>query len=75
MMSDDTALRSEFDRFDTDRNGYIDATEFTQLVAALGIRFSEEQSMTAFLAIDVSGNDRIEFGEFRAWWSKHRPHR
>lgn len=63
-------LRREFDRFDTDGNGAIDEEEFAALVAALGVKFSPEKVAVAFLAIDVNGNRRIDFGEFKTWWSK-----
>lgn len=71
-MSDksETELRSEFDRFDEDENGSIDEDEFARLVVALGVKFTPEQTATAFLAIDIDGNRRIDFREFKSWWSK-----
>jgi len=66
-------LRSKFDEFDADRDGSISEAEFTVLVASLGVRFDAGQVYTAFMAIDVDGNGRIEFGEFRSWWMKQRP--
>lgn len=71
-MSDEATLRAEFERFDTDGNGHIDEGEFTALVKALGVNFSADKARIAFLAIDVNGNERIEFGEFRAWWIKRQ---
>jgi calmodulin len=63
------ALRARFEAVDEDRNGKIDQREFIELLAALGVGFSREQSLTAFSAIDVNGNGAIEFGEFAAWWT------
>lgn len=63
------ALRARFEAVDQDRNGKIDQREFTQLLDALGVGFTREQSLTAFTAIDVNGNGAIEFGEFAAWWT------
>lgn len=71
-MSDEQTLRNDFDQFDTDKNGYIDEEEFASLIEFLGIEFSKQQTATAFLAIDVNGNGRIEFGEFRSWWLKYQ---
>ena len=74
-MSDATeALRTEFDRFDTDGNGAIDESEFGALVASLGVKFTPEQLQIAFSAIDTNGNQRIDFGEFTTWWTRrNRP--
>jgi Ca2+-binding EF-hand superfamily protein len=73
-MGDDASLQAEFDRFDVDKSGYIDQEEFAALVTSLGATLSREKVATAFLAIDTNGNKRIEFGEFRAWWSKYQAH-
>jgi Ca2+-binding EF-hand superfamily protein len=71
-VSDSTEreLRAEFERADADQSGDIDEDEFARLVAALGVTFTPEQVQTAFLAIDINGNRRIEFGEFKSWWGK-----
>lgn len=71
-MSDEATLKSEFERFDTDQNGYIDEGEFGALVKSLGVELSANAVAIAFLAIDVNNNGRIEFGEFSAWWKKRR---
>lgn len=70
-MVDEGGLRAQFDKFDTDNNGYIDKDEFGALVKTLGIELSIEKVAVALLAIDVNGNGRIEFGEFSAWWTKY----
>lgn len=67
-MTSPSDLKKAFDRFDKDSNGSIDEEEFASLLGALGVTFTEEQVMTAFLAIDVNGNRRIDFGEFCTWW-------
>ncbi len=64
-------LKHEFDRFDRDGSGSIDEAEFGELLTALGLGFSQEKAMVAFLAIDINGNGRIDFGEFETWWKKH----
>jgi len=63
-------IEREFRRFDTDGSGAIDESEFEALVLALGVKFDAGQLHTAFLAIDINGNRRIDFGEFKSWWSK-----
>lgn len=71
-MSHDETLRKEFDRFDADTNGYIDEAEFSALVHSLDSTLTGEKAAIAFLALDVNGNGRIEFGEFSAWWKRYR---
>ncbi len=70
MSENGSPLRQEFDRFDRDRNGYIDEGEFGELLLSLGVNFPQEKLMIAFNAIDVNGNGRIDFGEFEIWWRK-----
>lgn len=71
-MSDETELKAAFRKFDKDGSGFIDEAEFAALVTSLGVNLSPEKVATAFLAIDVNGNGRIEFGEFSAWWTKYQ---
>ncbi len=71
-MFDETTLRSDFEQFDTDKNGYIDQREFAALLEFLGIELTSQATATAFLAVDVNGNGRIELSEFRTWWSKYQ---
>lgn len=66
---ENAALRARFEAVDEDRNGKIDEREFSSLLGTLGVGYSDEQSLTAFSAIDVNGNGCIDFGEFAAWWS------
>jgi len=71
-MSDQTRddLRKRFDSFDKDGNGAIDEDEFASLVRTLRLRLTPEQTQVAFSAIDVNGNQRIDYGEFVAWWTR-----
>ena len=63
-------LRQKFDEVDTDKSGAISEEEFARLVAKLGVDFNAGQLQTAFMAIDVNGNGRIDFGEFKSWWHR-----
>lgn len=71
LMSDETHLQAQFEKFDADGSGYIDESEFAQVVKSLGASLSAEKIAVAFLAIDVNGSGRVRFGEFSAWWKKH----
>ena len=66
-------LQAAFERFDRDRNGHIDEAEFAELVRSLGVDMTPEKIQVAFLAIDVNGNERIDYGEFAAWWGRRAP--
>ena len=68
----DAELKQKFDDLDSNGSGAIDADEFQRLVRSLGVELSEEYLFTAFLAIDVNGNGRIDFGEFRTWWARQK---
>ena len=68
-MGDDELLR-KFRDFDTDGNGSISEEEFANLVVALGLRLTAGEIQIAYSAIDINGNGRIDFGEFKSWWVK-----
>ncbi|HVY30678.1 MAG TPA: EF-hand domain-containing protein [Polyangiaceae bacterium] len=62
-------LRHRFERVDTDGNGRIDETEFSKLLDALGVGYSDAQIRAAFVSIDLDSSGHIELEEFRAWWT------
>ena len=63
-------LLAKFREFDTDGNGSISEEEFGNLVVTLGLRLTAGEIQTAYSAIDINGNGRIDFGEFKHWWQK-----
>lgn len=62
-------LRVRFDRFDSDKNGKIDESEFEKLLDALGLGYSHAQARAAFESIDADKSGQIEFSEFLGWWT------
>jgi Ca2+-binding EF-hand superfamily protein len=62
-------LRDRFERVDQDNNGLIDQPEFSALLDALGLGFTEAQVRAAFVSIDLDSSGHIELEEFRAWWT------
>jgi Ca2+-binding EF-hand superfamily protein len=71
-MSDHTPeqLKRAFDETDTNGSGAIDEDEFLALAKKLGFILTDGELHTAFLAIDVNGNRRIDFGEFSNWYRR-----
>lgn len=65
-------LKAAFQRFDRDGSGHIDEAEFAELVRSLGVEMTPEKVQIAFSAIDVNGNERIDYGEFAAWWGRRK---
>jgi glycerol-3-phosphate dehydrogenase len=66
-------VRGIFRTFDHDKTGYVDFTEFQDIVKELGIPFAnEKEAMKAFKKIDTKGDDKIYEDEFVAWWESAR---
>lgn len=61
--------REIFGQFDRDRNGFIDAGEFANLMEALGSNLSDEEMRAGLAAVDTNGSGRISWNEFATWWT------
>ena len=68
-QQDRAELKQLFDRFDIDKNGYIDKAEFRQVLRVLGENPSDEMLSLEFTAIDTNDDGAVTFDEFVAWWS------
>merc|ERR1712139_19133 len=62
-------LKQEFDAYDADLSGYIDAKELKELLEKLGEELSEEELSQAFQELDQDGSGEIEFFEFVEWFT------
>merc|ERR1719491_690497 len=62
-------LKQEFDAYDEDRSGYIDATELKGLLEKLGEELSDEELEQAFRELDSDNSGEIEFFEFVEWFT------
>merc|ERR1711988_2031651 len=62
-------LKQEFDAYDEDRSGYIDAKELRGLLEKLGEELSDEELDAAFNELDSDQSGEIEFFEFVEWFT------
>lgn len=77
MDSDESVLRAVFNKYDTDKSGYLSPQQFIFLVSRLskhvpelqGVEFSNAQ--TAFVLFDKDADQLLSFSEFKDWWSSN----
>lgn len=62
-------LKQEFDLYDEDQSGYIDARELKGLLKRLGEDVSDDHLDQAFRDLDSDGSGEIEFFEFVEWFT------
>ncbi len=70
-LSDDdlSEIREIFGHFDKDKNGVMDASEFSKLLDALGAEMTKDEVSEGLRALDDNKNGLIDFDEFVAWWA------
>ncbi|KAL7576739.1 hypothetical protein ACA910_005656 [Epithemia clementina (nom. ined.)] len=68
-LADESYLLLVFSTYDTDADGYIDASEFSALLMDLGVELDDRYTMKAFNSIDRDGDRLISFEDFSHWWS------
>lgn len=61
-------VKKNFDFFDRDGNGEIDAEEFEKLLKVISPESTEEQAKRGFEIIDENSDGHIDFNEFLEWW-------
>ena len=62
--------RIQFDKHDQDGSGCIDVAELKALCHELGRHFSDAEVQMALRQLDKSGDGRLQYDEFKAWWSQ-----
>lgn len=68
-LADESYLLLVFSNYDSDGDGYITPSEFSNLLTDLGMELDDRYTLKAFNVID-SDNDRlISFEEFNHWWA------
>lgn len=61
-------LKTHFQRFDADNNGYIDFVEFREVIRSLGEDPPRSVVEFDFSVIDKDENGVVNFLEFSNWW-------
>lgn len=62
------AARQNFEFFDQDQNGYIDFTEFHDLLKVIAGEVTTQQAAEGFSMVDTDSDGRVSFEEFISWW-------
>ncbi|GFR90513.1 calmodulin [Elysia marginata] len=57
-------LRSLFDKFDTDKSGYLDSNELRKVMEFSGHKFTDSEINDILKGADSSGDGKISFDEF-----------
>jgi Ca2+-binding EF-hand superfamily protein len=61
-------LRENYDKFDSDGDGWIVQKEFHRLLQMLDTDLSSDECLLAFDSTDEDGDGSISFEEFMKWW-------
>ncbi len=65
------SIRSQFDKFDGDRDGEINLGEFHLLVNELGHTGNPTEIAATFETLDTASRGALGFTDFLRWWSTH----
>ena len=68
LIPETCVLRSKFDLYDTDQDGYINSDEYRDFIIGIELSRHREFDLDAqFCAIDKDGDGVISFEELRVW--------
>ncbi|KJE93370.1 hypothetical protein CAOG_04169 [Capsaspora owczarzaki ATCC 30864] len=63
-------VRIMFDKFDTDKSGFLDSAELKSLCYDLGHPLSPVELDLALKMLDENGDGKISYNEFAQWWQQ-----
>ena len=69
-LTDDEFLWAEFNKFDKDKDGMLDPSDFAKFIWGLGLEFDDVYTLKAFTSIDTDRDRLISYVQFRQWWSQ-----
>eukprot|EP00191_Tetraselmis_sp_GSL018_P020489 CAMPEP_0177580662 /NCGR_PEP_ID=MMETSP0419_2-20121207/1697_1 /TAXON_ID=582737 /ORGANISM="Tetraselmis sp., Strain GSL018" /LENGTH=325 /DNA_ID=CAMNT_0019069579 /DNA_START=586 /DNA_END=1560 /DNA_ORIENTATION=- len=62
-------LKNMFERFDTNRDGYVDVKEVPHILRICAESISDENVEVAMKKMDTDGDNRVSFQEFCRWFN------
>jgi len=65
----DSSCEMIFSKYDHNHDGSVDVAELRAICMEMGVFLSEEELRIAIHIMDTDGNGKIEFEEFKRWWS------
>jgi len=65
----ETSCEKVFSKYDHDHDGSVDVSELRAICMEMGALLTEEELRIAIHILDTDGNGKIEFEEFKRWWS------
>jgi Ca2+-binding EF-hand superfamily protein len=69
VKQQEAIAKKAFSKFDTDKSGYLDVNEMTDLLDSLGAELSDAEVRDAIAYIDSDNSGQIECQEFVNWWT------
>lgn len=61
-----------FTNFDKDKSGTIELSELKMVAKELGEEIPEDELQTIMGKLDINGDGKISFEEFKFWWMEGR---
>lgn len=61
-----------FNNFDKDKSGTIELSELKMVAKELGEEIPEDELQTIMGKLDINGDGKISFEEFKFWWMEGR---
>jgi len=58
-----------FEKFDKDKSGFIDNSEFQQCAFILGYALTDLDIQSLLKVLDADGNGKVDLNEFGKWWA------
>ncbi|NTX66342.1 EF-hand domain-containing protein [Myxococcus sp. CA051A] len=69
LTSSGNELLDIFQRYDRNRTGSIERTEFARLLEALGQNVTDEELEIAVDIVDTDRTGKISWSQFKVWWT------